>query len=90
MSKEPLEHTITRENNGSVWVNGKHNCLARFTRKGWEIYQNMDAPIEVIGTTKTLDVQAKPTDERSWKSFCILLKSHHGIDLSGEEYPKHD
>lgn len=84
--KKPLEHTITKEN-GVLWVNGKHNCLARFTPRGWEIYQNMNEPIEVIGTTKTLDVQAKPTDEKSWKSFCTLLKSHHGIDLSEEGYP---
>lgn len=87
MSKKPPEYTVTKEN-GSLWVNSPNNCLARFTPKGWEIYQNMAEPYEVIGTTKTLDVQAKPTDDRSWRSFVTLLKSHHGIDLSGQERPQ--
>lgn len=85
MKKAP-EYTITKEN-GSLWVNGKYNCLGRFTPKAWEIYQNMNVSTEVIGTTKTLDVSMKPTDERTWKNFVTLMKSHHNIDLSEEEYP---
>jgi hypothetical protein len=86
MEKKTPEYTTQKEN-GSVWVNGQHNCLGRFTPRGWEIYQNMAAPTEVIGTTKTLDVRARATKEKDWKDFVLLMKSHHGIDLSEEEYP---
>jgi hypothetical protein len=80
------EYTVQKEN-GSFWVNGKHNCLGRFTPKAWEIYQNMNAPTEVIGTTKTLEVSMKPTDEKSWNNFVKQMKSFHKIDLSEEKYP---
>jgi hypothetical protein len=85
-SKKPPEFTVTQEN-GSVWVNGKHNCLGRFTPRAWEIFFNHNIPTEVMGTTKTLDVSMKPTDKRSWNSFVTLMKSHHAIDLSHIEYP---
>lgn len=87
MPKKTPEHAIER-NGGSLWVNGRHNCLGRFTPRAWEIFYNHDSPTEVVGTTKTLDVSMKPTDMRSWKSFVLLMKSHHGIDLSQEQYPQ--
>jgi hypothetical protein len=87
MSIKKIPEFTTQNENGSFWVNGPHNCLGRFTPKAWEIYQNMNAPMEIIGTTKTLDVSMKPTDEKAWRNFVILMKSHHGIDLSDQKYP---
>lgn len=68
-------------------MNGKYNCLGRFTPNGFEIYHNMNVLTEVVGTTKTLDIQTKPTDEKSWRNFVTLMKQHHAIDLSAEAYP---
>lgn len=85
MKKAP-EYTVHSEN-GTFWVNGKHNCLGRFTKNAWEIYNNMKQPTEVIGTTSTLEVSKKPTDEKSWHNFVRQMKAHHAIDLTEEEYP---
>jgi hypothetical protein len=84
--KKTPEYTITNEN-GSFWVNGPHNCLGRFTPTAWEIYMNMGAPVEVIGTTSTLEVSKKATDEKSWRNFVTQMKSYHNIDLSEIKYP---
>lgn len=72
---------------GQAWINGPHNCLGRFTRNGWEIYQDMGRPVEVVGTTNTLMVRVKPTNEREWNDFKMLMKEHHNVDISEEEYP---
>jgi hypothetical protein len=77
----------TQKDKGSFWVNGKHNCLGRFTPNCWEIFRAINAPTEVVGPTGTLEVSMKPTDEKSWKNFVTQMKSFHNVDLSAEEYP---
>lgn len=84
--KNTPEYTVEKEN-GSVWVNGKFNCLGRFTPLGFEIYRNMGVETEVIGTTNTVHVRVKNTDAREWSNFKELLRQTHNIDLGDMEYP---
>jgi hypothetical protein len=82
------EFTVERENeNGRFWVNGKFNCLGRFTPNGYEVYREFFEDTDVIGTTHTLAVRVHNTKPLDWNNFRALMKEHHGIDLSGEEYP---
>jgi hypothetical protein len=73
--------------NGVAWVNGKHNCLGRFSSMGWEIYPQMNAPTEVVGTTQTLAVRKHDTKPIDWGNFKKLMKEFHKIDISDKEYP---
>jgi hypothetical protein len=80
------DYTVHTENS-VLWVNGPYNCLGRFTEKGYEIYRDMKAPVEVIGTTSTLAVRMHNTKPLDWSNFKTLMKEHHGIDLSEVDYP---
>lgn len=84
--KESPKYTVEKEN-GVVWVNGEHNCLGRFSPNGFEIYREMFVNTQVIGTTATLDVRIKNTDEKEWNNFKKLMMQHHHIDLSDVPYP---
>lgn len=84
--KQDEDYTIHQEGN-KFWVNGKHNCLGRFSPMGWEIYRSMDAPVEVIGSTATLQVRMHPTKPMDWDNFKKLMKEHHNIDLGDMEFP---
>lgn len=86
MRKETPEHTIEQEN-GTVWINGKHNVLGRFSPLGFEIYLEFPVDTEVIGTNKTIEVRVKNTDEREWVNFKKLMFEHHNIDITDMEYP---
>ena len=84
--KENEDYTIHQEGD-RFWVNGKHNCLGRFTPNGWEIYRDMNAPTEVIGTTATLIVRKQANKPIDWENFKKMLKENHKIDLGDREYP---
>lgn len=87
-AKENPEFTFQSDKEtGKAWINGPHNCLGRFGPHGWEIYQDMKAPVEVVGTTSTLVIRARDTVEKDWKDFVLLMKEHHNIDISDKEYP---
>lgn len=82
------DYTVMDGNgSGTYHVNGKHNCLGRFTRHGWEIYRDMGAPVEVIGSTNTLIIRKHDTKPIDWDNFRTLMKEHHKIDLSEIPYP---
>lgn len=87
--KPTLDYSIEQEAD-KVWVNGKYNCLGRFTKLGFEVYRNMGVTTDVIGTTNTLAVRVLNTDEKQWNNFKTLMKEHHGIDLDENDvaYPK--
>lgn len=82
------EFTTERDNErGMFWINGKFNCLGRFTPNGYEVYREFFEETDVIGSTHTLSIRVHNTKPIDWRNFQQLVLENHGIDLSGEEYP---
>lgn len=88
MAKQPIEHTKFREK-GRFWVNGPINCIGRFTPQGYEISRALSDKPErnEKASGNTLSVKVHPTNSKDWDNFVTLMKQHHGVDLSKEEYP---
>lgn len=89
--REKDTYTVSQEN-GVLWVNGKHNCLGRIGPNGYEVYREMNEPVEVVGSTATLSVRVHPQElPKDWTNFVKLMEQHHKVDLSGVTYkPKVD
>lgn len=71
----------------SIWVNGKVNCLGRFTPLGFEINRELREGEDPATTGHSLAVTMKNTTVKEWNNFVTLMMEHHGIDLSEETYP---
>jgi hypothetical protein len=55
--------------------------------RGYEVYRDMGAPTEVIGTTNTLSVRVHDNKPIDWDNFKKLMKEHHKIDLDNQKSP---
>lgn len=73
----------------TVWINGRVNCLGRFSPLAYEIYRALEVePVnEETAKTDTLSVKITTLNEKDWENFKTLMKENHDIDLSEEECP---
>lgn len=80
------DYTVSSEH-GVVHINSKHNCLGRYSKNGYEVYRDMGAPVEVIGSTNTLAIRVHATKPLDWDNFKKFMMEHHNINLDDMEYP---
>lgn len=62
------------DDNGTVWVNGKHGLVARFSKTGIDIH----SPGE---DNHCLDCQHRATTKNDWVYFVEKVEEVYGVDL---------
>lgn len=63
----------------TVWVNGKGNCLGRFSKSGIDVHKGAE---EVAKTGRECFFCSHgQTDRSSWLAFKAKMLEHHGVEV---------